>query len=173
VPFALHRTQAAQQELAEALYLLDDAEDGLDPGLALGVARLAVAMFNAPRESSMVEQRRSREQWRELIRGWPGSGLTQALYCERHGISTGSLSRWRAVFGREHQAGGGQARSRAEAPLRLLPVAFSQALEPPRSDRVLPLVFGGGVRLEVDVLQADLDFLPVMGSYNLARRRGG
>ncbi|UHD16877.1 IS66 family insertion sequence element accessory protein TnpA [Thiocapsa bogorovii] len=57
----------------------------------------------------MAEKRRSREQWRELVRGWPGSGLTQAQYCERHGISTGSLSRWRAVFGREHQECGGPA----------------------------------------------------------------
>lgn len=97
----------------------------------------------------MAEKRRSREQWRELVGGWPGSGLTQARYCERHGISTGSLSRWRAVFGREHRAGGGQARSRAEAPVRLLPVQFGDALEPARSDRVLTVVFGGGVRLEV------------------------
>jgi hypothetical protein len=97
----------------------------------------------------MAEQRRSRAQWRELVRGWPGSGLTQAQYCERHGISTGSLSRWRAVFGGEHQAGGGPARSRAEESVRWLPVQFSEALEPPRSDRVLTVVFGGGVRLEV------------------------
>jgi hypothetical protein len=97
----------------------------------------------------MAEKRRSREQWRELVRGWPGSGLTQAQYCEHHGISTGSLSRWRAVFGREHHAGGGPARSRAESPLRLLPVQFGDALEPARSDRVLTVVFGGGVRLEV------------------------
>ena len=97
----------------------------------------------------MAEKRRSREQWRELVRGWPGSGLTQAQYCEHHGISAGSLSRWRAVFGREHHACDGPARSRAEAPLCLLPVQFSEALEPARSDRVLTVVFGGGVRLEV------------------------
>lgn len=97
----------------------------------------------------MAEKRRSREQWRELVRGWPGSGLTQAQYCERHGISTGSLSRWRAVFGREHQAGGGPARSGVEAPLRLLPVQFGDTLEPPGRERVLTVVFGGGVRLEV------------------------
>ena len=97
----------------------------------------------------MAEQRRSREQWRELVGGWPGSGLTQAQYCERHGISTGSLYRWRSVFGGEHPAGGGLARSRAEESVRFLPVQFSQALEPPRPDRVLSVVFGGGVRLEV------------------------
>jgi hypothetical protein len=49
----------------------------------------------------MAEKQCSREQWRELVGGWPGSGLTQAQYCEHHGMSTGSLSRWRAVFGRE------------------------------------------------------------------------
>lgn len=97
----------------------------------------------------MAEQRRSREQWRELVRGWPGSGLTQAQYCERHGISTGSLSRWRAVFGGEHPAGGGLARSRAEEPVRWLPVQLGEAREPPPSDRVLSVVFDGGVRLEV------------------------
>jgi hypothetical protein len=42
-PLALLRTQAAQQELAEALHLLDDAEDGIDRGLALGIAGLALA----------------------------------------------------------------------------------------------------------------------------------
>jgi hypothetical protein len=31
----------------------------------------------------------------------------------------------------------------------LLPVQFSEALGPPRSDRVLTVVFGDGVRLEV------------------------
>lgn len=97
----------------------------------------------------MAEQRRSREQWRELVGGWPGSGLTQAQYCERQGISMGSLYRWRAVFGGEHQAGGGLTRSRAEASVRRLPVQFSEALGPPRPERVLSVVFGGGVRREV------------------------
>jgi hypothetical protein len=97
----------------------------------------------------MAEKRRSREQWRELVGGWLGSGLTQAQYCERQGISTGSLYRWRAVFGGEHQAGGGPARSRAEEPVRLLPVQFSEPVEPLRRDRVLTVVFGDGVRLEI------------------------
>lgn len=42
-PLTLHSTQTAQQELAEALNMFDDAEDGLDVGLALGIARLAGA----------------------------------------------------------------------------------------------------------------------------------
>ncbi len=53
------------------------------------------------------------------------------------------------MFRREHQASGGQARSRAEEPVRLLPVQFSEPVEAPRRDRVLTVVFGDGVRLEV------------------------
>ena len=30
--------------------------------------------------------------------GWPRSGLTQEVYCARHGISVGSLQRWRRIF---------------------------------------------------------------------------
>jgi hypothetical protein len=48
-PLALHRTQAAQQELAEALQVLDDAEDGLGGGFALSVAGLAGAGAQALR----------------------------------------------------------------------------------------------------------------------------
>jgi transposase-like protein len=107
------------------------------------------AMFHAPRGSSMAQKRRSREQWWELVRGWPGSGLTQAQYCERHGISPGSLYRWRDVFRRERDAGGGWPRAGIEEPVRLLPVQFSEPVEPPRRDRVLTVVFGDGVRLEV------------------------
>jgi transposase-like protein len=97
----------------------------------------------------MAQKRRSREQWWELVRGWPGSGLTQAQYCERHGISPGSLSRWRDVFRRERDAGGGRPRVGIAEPVRLLPVQFSETVEPLWRDRVLTVVFGGGVRLEV------------------------
>jgi hypothetical protein len=47
----------------------------------------------------MAHRRRTREQWRRLVAGWPESGLTQADYCERHAISVASLHRWREVFG--------------------------------------------------------------------------
>lgn len=42
-PLALHRLEAAQQELAKAQHVFDDAGDGFDRGLALGVAGLAPA----------------------------------------------------------------------------------------------------------------------------------
>ena len=46
-PLALHGAQPAQQELAEALGLLNDTEDGLDGGFALGIAGFAFAGFQA------------------------------------------------------------------------------------------------------------------------------
>jgi hypothetical protein len=42
-PIALHGIQAAQQELPGAQHVLDDSEDGLDGGVARGVAGLARA----------------------------------------------------------------------------------------------------------------------------------
>jgi hypothetical protein len=45
----------------------------------------------------MAHRRRTREQWRQLVEGWPESGLTQAQYCEHHNISVASLYRWRNV----------------------------------------------------------------------------
>lgn len=30
--------------------------------------------------------------------GWPRSGLIQEVYCARHGISVGSVQRWRRIF---------------------------------------------------------------------------
>jgi hypothetical protein len=42
----------------------------------------------------MESQRRTPEHWRRIVEGWPASGLTQAQYCERHGISVASLHRW-------------------------------------------------------------------------------
>ena len=43
-------------------------------------------------------RQRSRNEWQRLVAGWPRSGLTQEVYCARHGISVGSLQRWRRIF---------------------------------------------------------------------------
>ena len=64
----------------------------------------------------MARQRRSRGQWRRLVEGWARSGLTQQAHCDRHGISLGSLYRWREIF-REEGVGGAPAE-----PVRLVPV---------------------------------------------------
>ena len=49
VVFPETRVEAAQQELPEAQHVLDDAEDGFDRGLALGVAGLALARAQSVR----------------------------------------------------------------------------------------------------------------------------
>ena len=45
-------------------------------------------------KSNFVIQRR-REHWRELLRRWQGSGLSQAAFCRRHNIPTWKLAWWR------------------------------------------------------------------------------
>jgi hypothetical protein len=43
-------------------------------------------------------RQRGRNEWQRLVAGWPRSGLTQEAYCGRHGISVGSLQRWRRIL---------------------------------------------------------------------------
>ena len=38
--------------------------------------------------------RHGREWWSRHVAGWRSSGLTQAEYARRHGITVGSLGRW-------------------------------------------------------------------------------
>ena len=97
----------------------------------------------------MAQKRRSREQWQVLIRDWPGSGLTVAQYCERQGISVANFLRWQDRLRRESAEGVERLRRGPTEPIRFLPVHLSAALEPPRADPALTLVFAGGVRLEV------------------------
>ena len=43
-------------------------------------------------------RQRSRDKWQRLGASWPRSGLTQEVYSVRHGISVGSLQRWRRIL---------------------------------------------------------------------------
>jgi len=91
----------------------------------------------------MTQRRRTREQWRELVEGWPRSGLTQQAYCERHGVASGSLQRWREVFRQARARGHDQT---AEA-VRLVPVQWVDA--PAAVVTPLILVLADGQRLEI------------------------
>ena len=44
--------------------------------------------------SGTVVQRR-REQWRELLRRWRASGLSQAEFCRQHGVAVWKLAWWK------------------------------------------------------------------------------
>ncbi len=65
-------------------------------------------------------KRRSRDQWRRLVDGWESSGLTQAQYCRKKGISVGSLQRWRRLLAGTEEAGDNSAVARSFLPVRLL-----------------------------------------------------
>ncbi|MCF7995878.1 MAG: IS66 family insertion sequence element accessory protein TnpB [Chromatiaceae bacterium] len=97
----------------------------------------------------MAQRRRAREQWRALVDGWPGSGLTHAQYRERHGVSPASFYRWREIFRDERRAGAGPQPAQRHAPLRLLPVQFDDAGASRRNEGALTLVFDDGLRLAI------------------------
>jgi transposase len=72
----------------------------------------------------MGSRRHTREQWRQWVASWPGSGLTQEAYCRQHNISVASLHRWREIFrheGRVEQRPPGKS-------LQLLPVTLNEPL---------------------------------------------
>ena len=48
--------------------------------------------------------RRSRQQWAELIRQQPGSGLNVSQFCKQEGVSYQSFQNWRKKL--EPQSGG-------------------------------------------------------------------
>jgi transposase-like protein len=97
----------------------------------------------------MSQSRRTPAQWRELVRGWPPSGLTQRAYCERHGISVGSLHRWRERLREEVTSGDGPVASAGKERPHLIPVELAGSESQPASAAALTLVFGDGVRLEI------------------------
>jgi hypothetical protein len=98
----------------------------------------------------MASQRRTAEHWRRLVEGWPASGLTQAQYCERHGISIASLHRWRERLAGERRSVAVPERRRA-APdaVQLVPVQLRG--EPAMGQRCtqVRIVFPDGVRVEL------------------------
>jgi hypothetical protein len=88
----------------------------------------------------MARGYRTREQQRELVERWRGSGTTRAAFCARVGISPATFTRWLA---------------RAPAPM-----TFAEVV-PPRSSHVAPrppegapapvvVVLPGGTRLVVE-----------------------
>lgn len=76
-----------------------------------------------------MRQRRTAEAWRELVEGYPASGLTVPAYCSRRGICRASFYRWRGLLR-------GSARSR-------MPVAVPQPMAP---QRAMPFIDLGTLR---------------------------
>lgn len=92
----------------------------------------------------MAWRQRSRSEWQRLVSGWERSGLTQAVYCARHGISVGSLQRWRRVLAEDAAP-----REGGTAPVsEFVPVTLMGA-PPTAAGADLTLVLADGLRLEI------------------------
>lgn len=103
-------------------------------------------------------RRRSREQWRQLVSGHGGSGLSVTGYCEREGISAASFHRWRSLLGDASRGSVGGAARRPKAGvakdfvdlgmMSRVPVAGEGKAARHCGERVeLRLEFGGGIVL--------------------------
>jgi hypothetical protein len=94
----------------------------------------------------MAQPRRTPEQWRRLVEGWPGSGQTQQAYCDRQGITLASLRRWRQLL-RQRRETGATGRIAAGEPVRLVPV---ELIGSGRGEaKALALVLPDGMRIEI------------------------
>jgi transposase len=89
-------------------------------------------------------RQRSQHEWQRLVAGWERSGLTQEVYCARHGISVGSLQRWRRIFAEDAVPG-----SQASSPVsEFVPVTLVS--DPPATAGAeLTLVLTDGLRIEI------------------------
>lgn len=89
------------------------------------------------RKLSDGRQRRSREEWQELISRLNRSGLSEDAFCRRHGLNRKTLRIWRRRFGEE------------EPPF--VEVAMPPALEEPDAARLasgtFEIALPGGVSL--------------------------
>jgi transposase len=89
-------------------------------------------------------RQRSRNEWQRLVAGWPRSGLTQEGYCARHGISGGSLQRWRRIF-----AADAAPRPQVTAPASEFVSVTWVGDAPAAPAAELTLVLSDGLRLEI------------------------
>jgi hypothetical protein len=63
---------------------------------------------------------RRHEHWRELLGRWRASGLSQAAFCQRHGIAV-----WKLAWWRKRLASGGGVASAAFVPVKIVPAPLS------------------------------------------------
>lgn len=73
--------------------------------------------------------------WREHMKGWQASGMSQRGYCQREGLALSSFDHWRRRLKQIGVATAKKRPTRSEAPLTLLPV------------RVIPEPMPGGLSL--------------------------
>lgn len=87
------------------------------------------------REPVTAEQRR--ERWRQAVRQWRSSGLSQAEFCRREGLRYSQFAWWKRRLG--DQAAGRQRRGTppSRGPAALLPLGTVRLASSPRLEVVL------------------------------------
>ena len=79
--------------------------------------------------------RQGTEYWREQVKGWRQSGLSQIAYCGQHGLNIKSFRRWRTKLQRATTA----------ASLTLVPISVGT----PATTSAIRLHSPGGWRIEL------------------------
>lgn len=114
-----------------------------------------------------MKSRRSTESrgegyWAGHCEGWRGSGLSQRVYCQRHGLALSTFQLWRRRLACEQ----GKIRTEpGEADFEIVPLDFAPSISKPPSCPLVLVVAGGRYRVEVnegtgpDALRVLLDAL--------------
>jgi transposase-like protein len=89
-------------------------------------------------------ERRTPEQWGELVQDYEASGQSQRAFCAERGIGQSSLRYWKR---RLEQKSGPEGAPIAQGP-RLVPVKLVEDASVP-ADSGLAVVMPGGVRVEI------------------------
>lgn len=100
------------------------------------------------RSGTGTGRRRSRQEWRRLVGGFSGSGLTLAAYCAREGIAMASFFRWRRLLGQRDIVGAATLERRS-APMREPAFVDLGAVTRASSRLELRLELGGGMVLQI------------------------
>ena len=90
-------------------------------------------------------ERRTPEQWAELVQDYEGSGQSQRAFCAERGIGQSSLRYWK----RRLEKRSGQAPVAVTQRARLMPVDLIEEQTPLAADSGVTILAGGRVRIEV------------------------
>jgi len=96
-----------------------------------------------------VYARKSRDEWRAIIRAFGRSGQTHRAFCARRGLNLGSFRGWLYRLGRE-----------ASSELRLLPVTMSGGGTSLRVETAAPSTGGTPGAIVVMVGEVELRVVP-------------
>ena len=91
-------------------------------------------------------ERRTPEQWAELVQDYEASGQSKRAFCAERGIGQSTLRYWR----RRLEQRSGQAQVAVSQGPRLVPVDLIEEQAPLAAGSGVTILTGGGVRIEVE-----------------------